>query len=42
MPGPLTWWRLFRRCAAFCNRVTTYADRLAALAALAACASRPT
>ena len=36
MVSPLTWWRLFRRCAAFCNRVTTYADRIAAGA------SRPT
>ena len=39
MPSPLTWWRLFRHCAAFCSRVTAYADRLAAVAA---CASRRT
>jgi hypothetical protein len=39
MESPLTWWRLFRRCADFCNRVTAYADRLAAIAA---CASRRT
>ena len=39
MVSPLTWWRLFRLCAAFCSRVTTYADRVAAIVA---CASRRT
>ena len=37
MPSLMTWWRLFRRCAAFCSRVSAYADRLAAVAA---CATR--
>jgi len=33
MPSLLTWWQLFRRCAAFCSLVTAYADRLAAVTA---------
>ena len=37
MSSLMTWWRLFRRCAELCGRVTAYADRLAAVAA---CATR--
>lgn len=33
MPSLMTWWRLFRGCAAFCSRVTAYANRLTAAAA---------
>ena len=33
VPSLTTWWRLFCGCAAFCNRMNAYADRLVAIAA---------